>query len=69
MAYKFNGGQGAVICDHCRKMIDSGISYREYEFTWGMHGDDGDFCMLCKMDVAGSKNAEGVKTRMMEMAR
>lgn len=48
MAYKFNGGQGAVICDQCRKMIDANLSYREYEETWGKHGDDGDFCLYCK---------------------
>lgn len=58
MAYKFNSGDGAVICDHCRKIIDSGISYREYENTWSKHGDDGDICMLCRIGVKKEKGAK-----------
>ena len=46
--YKFNGGAGAVICDQCRKMIDSHLSLAEYERTWGTSGEDGDFCMRCR---------------------
>ena len=48
MAYVFNSGLGGVICDVCRILIDQGLSYKEYEDTWGKHGDDGDICMSCK---------------------
>lgn len=48
MAYKFNGGYGAIICDHCRIIFDAGISFREYEDIYGKDGSDGDYCWKCK---------------------
>lgn len=30
MAYKFNSGHGAVICDKCNIIIDAGLSYNDY---------------------------------------
>lgn len=61
MAYKFNGGYGAVICDApgCGKMIDSNISYQEYEETWEKQGDDGDFCMLCRIGKRPARRMVG----------
>ena len=57
MAYKFNGGLGGVICDVCRRLIDQDLSLKEYDETWGKHGDDGDICMKCK---TGGKNGKRV---------
>ena len=66
MAYKFNGGHGAVICDQCNKMIDLGIGYLEYEETWSKQGDDGDFCMLCKLGITkGRHDHKGKGTTQM----
>ena len=48
MAYKFNGGQGAVICDKCRLMIDRDISYQEYLQVYNTNNNGGDFCTRCK---------------------
>jgi len=45
MSYKFNDGNGAVICDTCRIMIDENLSYSEYEETYGTKGD---ICWKCK---------------------
>ena len=45
-------------------MIDSGLSLAEYERTWGKHGDDGDFCMLCKMGVMRVEKVDGGKEVM-----
>jgi hypothetical protein len=47
--FRFNGGVGGVVCDKCGALIDEGLSLGEYEETWGKHGDDGDFCMRCKL--------------------
>lgn len=30
MSYKVNGGIGAVICDECKVVFDSHLSYEEY---------------------------------------
>jgi hypothetical protein len=46
--FRFNSGMGGVTCDKCNVLIDQGLSLKEYEDTWGKHGDDGDFCMKCK---------------------
>jgi hypothetical protein len=51
MAYRFNSGMGGVTCDNCNVLIDQGLSYAEYEASWGKRGpgrDNGDFCMACK---------------------
>lgn len=60
MAYKFNNGRGGVICDQCKILIDQDISLKEYEATYGISGDDGDFCMKCKtgkVAIIGSRSA------------
>jgi len=49
MAYKFNDGDGAVICDVCRTMIDEDLSYAEYA---EIYGDKGDICWGCKKKKA-----------------
>ena len=50
---------GGVTCDKCNILIDQNLSYKEYEETWGKHGDDGDFCMKCK---EGGKNGKRVSS-------
>jgi hypothetical protein len=51
MAYKFFGGRGAVICDHCKIIIDADISYKDYEECYNK--DAGDVCWKC---MHGIKN-------------
>jgi len=46
MAYKFNNGTGAVICDHCGITIDEGLSYTEYEECYGSEQKK-DYCTRC----------------------
>jgi hypothetical protein len=29
--FKFNGGRGAILCNDCRVIIKTGISFTEYE--------------------------------------
>ena len=48
--YKFNNGEGAVICNKCKVIIDSGLSYDEYKEYYG--GIEEDFCWKC---VKGKK--------------
>jgi len=43
--FKFNGGDGAVVCDKCRTIIDSGLSYKEYEESYGIQKCD--LCTNC----------------------
>lgn len=54
MAYVFNSGAGGVICDQCRIMIDSGLSWKEYEESWNRNGQ-GDYCMRCMMHPSKAK--------------
>jgi len=49
MAYKFNGGKGAVICDICHVIIDANLSYGDYEEIYENDGNDGDYCWKCKL--------------------
>ena len=44
MAFKFNGGRGAVICDVCRRMIDADLTLLEYVKIYENNGFDGDYC-------------------------
>jgi hypothetical protein len=49
MAYRFNSGRGGVTCDECDILIDSDLSYKEYDLSWGMNKvDKKDLCMECK---------------------
>ena len=41
--YKFNNGIGAVICDHCRVIIDEGIGFVEAQEIYGEES----FCYEC----------------------
>ena len=58
MSYVFNSGRGGVVCDGCRVLIDQDISFKEYEETWGTHGDDGDICMKCKKGLKTTKGKD-----------
>lgn len=40
MAFKFNGGMGAVICDSCRIIIDDNLSWDHYKETYGDNTPD-----------------------------
>jgi len=51
MAYKFNSGYGAVICDQCKVIIDEDLGYVEYEDAYGNSAHDGDFCWMCITNV------------------
>lgn len=47
MAYKFNGGYGAVICDNCRVIMTDGLSHEQYEKIreqLGLSEKQNDFC-------------------------
>jgi len=55
VAYRFNSGRGGVTCDVCHVLIDADLSLKEYDETWGTHGDDGDICMKCR---SGGKNGK-----------
>lgn len=50
MAYRFNGGLGAVTCDICNTMIDADLSYDEYKNEWSSGHDD--LCIDCFNDLA-----------------
>ena len=50
--FKFNNGQGAVICDNCRVVIDEGISLKEAEECYGEVA----YCYEC---THGHKVGEG----------
>ena len=56
MAYKYNGGIGAVICDGCRVMIDMEISDYDYRIIY--KNKDGDFCWRCKLNLKEIKNKQ-----------
>jgi len=49
MAFRFNSARGGVTCDNCNVLIDQDLSYKEYEELYGHDGNEGDFCMKCKM--------------------
>lgn len=53
MAFKLFGGRGAVICDHCKVMIDADISFKEYEEHYNK--DAGDICWRCMHGVPHKK--------------
>ena len=42
---KFNGGLGAVICDDCRRIFDTGIGVEEYD---NIYGSGNDYCYKCR---------------------
>ena len=59
MAYRFNGGKGAVTCNECNVIFDDELSYEEYKETYG---DGPDYCWRhkdkkVKKDVAIAKEA------------
>jgi hypothetical protein len=69
MAYKFNNGRGAVICDNCRVMIDADLSFKEYEecYNGAISGDDGDFCTDCRNPGSNKKkDLENWKNKLKE---
>lgn len=55
MAYKFNDGDGAVICDSCRIMMDEDLSYAEYAETYG---EKGDICWKCQNKKMNKKKED-----------
>ena len=55
MSYVFNSGRGGVICDQCRILYDSDLSFAEYEDSYGKSGNDGDFCWKCLEDKKVAK--------------
>lgn len=50
--FKFNNGNGAVICDNCKVVIDEGIGFEEAEECYGEES----FCYEC---THGHKVGEG----------
>jgi len=59
MAYRFDGGYGAVTCDECNVIFDAHISHDEYLESYG---EGPDYCWKhknrkLKKDVASSKEA------------
>lgn len=42
MAYKADGDEGTVVCDHCGMIIDEGLTYEEYLECYG--GQKKDYC-------------------------
>lgn len=57
MAYRFNGGKGAVTCDVCNVVIDEYLSPEDYKacYNGAMSGHEGDFCMGCIKGTSGKK--------------
>lgn len=56
MSYRFNSGLGGVTCDECNILIDSDLSYKEYDLSWGMNKvDKKDLCMKCKRSSKKNK--------------
>jgi hypothetical protein len=43
--YKYNNGNGAVICNKCRILIDVNLSHGEYLENYGISGED--VCWRC----------------------
>jgi len=56
MAYRFNGGKGAVTCDHCNIIIDEDLSHDEYMECYG--GQKKDWCAKCFHPVNRKKPQE-----------
>ena len=56
MAYKFFGGRGAIICDHCKVMIDADVGDKEYKECYGKKG--GDLCWRCASKNKKTKNGK-----------
>ena len=48
MAYRFNGGRGAVTCDECDIIIDSDLSFQEYKENYGKSEPKTDYCWKCR---------------------
>lgn len=46
MSYKFNNGNGAIICDDCRIIIQENISFEEYEKLTDQCGFFKDTCKV-----------------------
>ena len=57
--FKFNLGQGAVICNQCKIMIDKDLSYKEYEEIYEKNNPDGDFCWRCKTKPNMTQSSQG----------
>jgi len=54
MAYRFDGGEGAVTCDKCNVIFDGRISFQEYVEAYGTGPD---YCWKHK-DLRPSKKDE-----------
>jgi hypothetical protein len=48
MAYRFNGGNGAVTCDVCNVIFDEHLSHKEYVKNYGKNGN---ICWKCKEKI------------------
>lgn len=51
MAYKFNNGCGAVVCDHCGLIIDANISLKDYEEIYETPNPTGVYCWRCNKGI------------------
>lgn len=60
MAFKFNNGNGAIVCDHCGTIIKTGLSPEKYTKT--SNGDD--VCDKCKSSVKEIDNFDLIANAM-----
>lgn len=60
MAYKFNRGMGAVICDACKAIIDAHLTHNEYVVCYENNGYDGEYCWKC---INGVKKEDDKKIK------
>ena len=57
--YRFNGGKGAVTCDHCQVVIDEGLSHDEYLEDYASLQKK-DYCMKCFKPENRKKTVENL---------
>lgn len=63
MAYKFNGGRGAVVCDNCGIIFDANIGYMDYIDIYEKEGESGVFCWRCKTGYKQPKGEHDYKCK------
>ena len=54
--FKFNNGNGAVICDKCRIILKENLSYTYYLRKWRNFSKK-DYCFKCKKELMPVKHS------------
>lgn len=45
--FRIENREGVVVCDRCLRVMEEGLSAREYEAMHRLSEDDGDMCNAC----------------------